>query len=88
MSPSALPTCKQQLYWRTRRGMLELDLMLQAFLDHDYDIADTATQQAFIELLNYSDQDLLALLLAQEQAKIPVIADVIEKIRHTTLIKA
>jgi succinate dehydrogenase flavin-adding protein (antitoxin of CptAB toxin-antitoxin module) len=68
--------------------MLELDLMLQTFLDHDYEKNSDETKQAFIELLTFSDQDLLELLLAKEQADSPHIADVIRKIRHATLAHA
>lgn len=79
---------KQTLYWRARRGMLELDIMLQAFLDHDYDAISEAEQFTFVELLAYPDQELLELLLGQAQAEQPAIADVVQKIRHTTLAKA
>lgn len=75
---------KEKLYWRVRRGMLELDLMLQAFLDHDYDRSAKETQDAFIELLNYSDQDLLELLMARSETDVQPINDVIQKIRHAT----
>lgn len=75
---------KEHLYWRARRGMLELDLMLQAFLDHTYEKADASTQEAFIELLNFADQDLLELLMAREQADDPSIDNVIQEIRHAT----
>ena len=76
---------KEKLYWRARRGMLELDIMLQTFIDHEYDNTDEQTQHAFIELLTFSDQDLLELLMAREQAESANIANVIQKIRHATL---
>ena len=75
---------KEHLYWRARRGMLELDLMLQVFLDHAYEQAEESTQQAFVELLNFADQDLLELLMAREQADDPSIDNVIQEIRHAT----
>ncbi len=79
---------KEKLYWRARRGMLELDIMLQSFLDKTYDGLPDSDKEAFVEILNFSDQDLLELLLAREQADCAVISDVIQKIRHTTLTDA
>ena len=68
--------------------MLELDLMLQGFLDHEYENAAQPTQDAFVELLNYSDQDLLELLMARSEAEEPSINDVIQKVRHATRVNA
>ncbi len=79
---------KEKLYWRARRGMLELDIMLQSFLDKTYDELTDSDKEAFVEVLNFSDQDLLELLLAREQADCAVISNVIQKIRHTTLSNA
>ena len=74
------------LYWRARRGMLELDLMLESFLDHDYEQANEKTKTAFVELLTFSDQDLLELLMAREKTDDPSIDDVVQKIRYSTRI--
>ena len=46
---------RARLYWQCRRGMLELDLVLQAFLDHRYDHASSDERRAFEALLNYPD---------------------------------
>ncbi len=42
--------------WRSRRGMLELDMLLCAFLDK-YDL-DEAQQKAYLALLEYPDMQL------------------------------
>ncbi|MEZ5671583.1 MAG: succinate dehydrogenase assembly factor 2 [Thiotrichaceae bacterium] len=42
-----------QLIWRCRRGMRELDLLLISYYEQYYPTADTAEQQAFVQLLNY-----------------------------------
>ncbi|HQT25408.1 MAG TPA: succinate dehydrogenase assembly factor 2 [Burkholderiales bacterium] len=42
--------------WRSRRGMLELDILLSAFLErHDL---DEAQQRAYLALLEYPDMQL------------------------------
>jgi len=47
-----------RLRWHCRRGMLELDLMLLPFVDGYYGQLSKEQQQAFINLLSESDQDL------------------------------
>ena len=71
-----------RLQWRCRRGMLELDLLLNAFLLKGYASLNTTQRSLFEELLVYSDQELLPLLLKQTPAPHPGIADLVEKIRH------
>ena len=48
-----------RMRWRSRRGMLELDLLLPPFFDEMY-LAITAAQQlSFQKLLEQDDPDLL-----------------------------
>ena len=49
---------KQHLRWQCRRGMLELDLLLNQFLEEQYDLLDERDKLSFIELLKENDQDL------------------------------
>ena len=49
---------KQHLRWQCRRGMLELDLLFERFLDDTYDSLDEERKLAFVELLKENDQDL------------------------------
>jgi antitoxin CptB len=71
-----------RLRWQCRRGMLELDLMLQAFIDNSYmDLAEDE-KAAFQELLSYPDQELLELLLENQQVANKDVANVRDKIRQ------
>ncbi|HYW76766.1 MAG TPA: succinate dehydrogenase assembly factor 2 [Gammaproteobacteria bacterium] len=54
-----------QLRWRTRRGLRELDLMLQRYLSDHYPTASAADQKAFAELLEQNDADILDWLLGR-----------------------
>ena len=65
-----------QLRWRTRRGLRELDLMLQRYLSEHYPSASPADQQAFIQLLEQSDADILDWLLGRADPP-PDMANVI-----------
>lgn len=49
---------KNRLRWATRRGMLELDLVLEPFLENHYDTISEEEQQLFCELLEEQDQDM------------------------------
>jgi antitoxin CptB len=58
-----------QLRWRCRRGMRELDLILTRFLDHDYPTLDSVEQQQFAALLDTPDPDLYNWLLGRESPR-------------------
>jgi antitoxin CptB len=51
-----------RLRWRCRRGLLENDLILTRFLDARGDAVDDDEMAALDRLLDYSDDDLWALL--------------------------
>ena len=51
--------------WRCRRGLLELDLVLTAFLDRGYSRLDAGERRLFDELLDWPDNDLLDLVLGR-----------------------
>ena len=49
---------KNQLRWRCRRGMQEMDILLLRFLDEYYDQSNSDTQTAFADLLQEQDDVL------------------------------
>ena len=57
-----------RLRWLCRRGMKELDVVLETYLERRYPSAPEAEQQAFSELLALADPQLYGLLLGREQA--------------------
>ncbi len=64
---------RARLLWQCRRGMLELDAMLQSFMDKGYDDLSEHQQKAFEILLQTSDQLLLEYLMDRT---IPIDKDV------------
>ena len=58
----------QRLYWRSRRGMLELDLLLVPFTLEAYPTLPAAQQRRYRKLLGSEDQDLFAWLVKREPA--------------------
>jgi len=53
-----------RLLWRCRRGLLELDILLQRFLERYYDELAASGRAAFAELVELQDLDLWHLVTA------------------------
>jgi len=69
-----------QLRWRARRGMRELDMLLQRYLEQRYPCAPADERHAFARLLEQTDADLLDWLM--ERATPPKeFADVVGALR-------
>ena len=64
---------RSRLLWQCRRGMLELDAMLQAFMDKAYDDLSDEQKKSFEILLQTPDQLLLEYLMGRT---IPIDKDV------------
>ena len=74
---------KSRLYWQCRRGMLELDSLLQDFFKRHIDHL-TEQQLASFEMLLKSPDDLLLEYLMGRTVPIDTgIADVVAKIRQS-----
>lgn len=71
-----------ELKWRCRRGMLELDVFLQRFIERGYPELDEAGRNTLYQLLDYPDQELLELLLGQVHALDPEHEALAERIRQ------
>ena len=75
---------REQVYWSCRRGMLELDLLLQGFFQKCWDGLDVNTRLQFVRLLEYPDAVLFELLMGHAITANAEIAGVIEQIRANT----
>ena len=61
------PAKRARLRWRSRRGLLENDLILTRFLDaHEEGLTDEEVD-ALTRLLDLSDNDLMGLLLGRSE---------------------
>ena len=70
--------------WKCRRGMLELDLLLKAFLEQGYQDLDDAGQQRFDAMLDYPDAVLLEWFMGRIRPTDKDVAQLVEKIRSAT----
>lgn len=57
----------KRLMWHSRRGMLELDLVLMPFLEKYYSTVSEADQALYEKLLEEEDQDLFKWFLGKEK---------------------
>ncbi len=62
--------------WHCRRGMLELDLVLNRFMDRHYRGLDAAQRHAFGELLELQDHELWEVIAGLAPAPRPELAAV------------
>ncbi len=56
----------ERLRWACRRGMLELDIILNEFLDAQYSELSLQQQKSFERLLSCTDQELFRWLVHHE----------------------
>ena len=72
----------ERLRWQCRRGMLEVDLLLNRFLESEYGELTDEEKRRFVSLLEYPDQVLLEWLMGREKPADGGVAHVVDKIRN------
>src|SRR3989338_3022621 len=70
-----------RLKWACRRGMLELDVMFERYVEQRYSTADSQEQAQFQQLLTYPDQVLFDWLVKRESAE-PTMQSMVHVIQH------
>ena len=68
------------LRWRCRRGIKELDLILQAWLEGSYRSATAAERARFAAFLDLPDPEMAACLLAQAAPADPDFAPLVAQL--------
>ena len=69
-----------KLLWRCRRGMRELDVLVEGFYIKRYPTLDATGQQAFRTLLEQADPELLDWLLGRAPAP-EALAPIVEQMQ-------
>ncbi len=75
---------KNRLFWGSRRGMLELDLVLMPFIENVYPTLDEADQLRYQQLLEEQDQDMFAWFMRREDPSDPDLLRIVKIIRDNT----
>ena len=68
-----------RIIWHSRRGMLELDILLEPFVRENYLKLDDAGQAAYRELLDCEDQQLFDWLLNKNEPY-PELREIVQAI--------
>ena len=74
---------KNRLLWASRRGMLELDLILTPFVENVYDTLSADDQLRFEVLLECEDQTLFMWFMQRENPSDPNMERIINIIRDS-----
>ncbi len=69
-----------RLYWHSRRGMLELDLILLPFLEQCYEDLSNEDQAIYKTLLAAEDQDLFQWFLGRGKPDDPQLVPMVDMI--------
>ena len=75
-------TDQARLKWQCRRGMRELDLLLESFLEHRYQALSLADQDNFERLLDCPNEDLIVWLIEGESPQDEQLDSLVRQIRH------
>ena len=70
-----------RLRWASRRGMLELDLILMPFVEGVYPTLSEADQAAYARLLDSEDQDLFAWFLHRQEPDDESLREIVDRVR-------
>lgn len=73
-----------RLFWGSRRGMLELDLVLMPFLENVYPTLEQDDKERYWLLLEEQDQDLFSWFLRRENPANPELQRIVDIIRANT----
>jgi antitoxin CptB len=68
----------KRLYWHSRRGMLELDLLLVPFLKEAYPQLAPEDQERFRLLLECEDQDMFGWFMQRGLPEDPELARIVK----------
>ncbi|UOO82844.1 succinate dehydrogenase assembly factor 2 [Uruburuella testudinis] len=74
-------TEKRRIRFQTRRGLLELDILLGRFMDKKFQHLSDDELTVFVEILDLPDQQFLALVNQKEATDKQHFIPLLEKIR-------
>ncbi|ABZ75643.1 protein of unknown function DUF339 [Shewanella halifaxensis HAW-EB4] len=67
--------------WACRRGMLELDVLFQPFVEEHYEAMSVEDKIVLVKLLECEDPELFAWFMGHEVCPTPAFAEMIIKVR-------
>ena len=74
---------RSRLLWRCRRGIREMDIVLQEFLNQSYDTLSDTEKISFSKILNEADLDILNWIMEKDEPENDGVKNIIKLIRHS-----
>lgn len=74
-----------RLLWRCRRGMLEMDLLLESFVRQQYAQLLPDQKQAFDQLLDYPDNELWGMVTGKMKCDDEALQGMLALLRQTEM---
>jgi antitoxin CptB len=71
----------KRLYWRSRRGMLELELALLPFLEHRLEALSPDGKALYARLLEHEDWDIYDWIMGRSIPPDEELADIVEAVK-------
>ena len=75
---------RNRLFWGSRRGMLELDLILLPFLENIYPDLPQDDKESYWKLLESEDQDMYAWFVNRENPQDQTLQRIVDIVRANT----
>jgi antitoxin CptB len=79
---------RNRLFWSSRRGMLELDLVLMPFLENVYPTLAQEDKERYWQLLECEDQDMFGWFMRREDPEDIQLKRIVEIVRRNTGLQA
>lgn len=73
---------RRRVRWLTRRGLLELDIVLGRFMQENFDHLSDDEIGLFCEILEWPDQDFLAIVNEKQEPEEERFMALVKKIRQ------
>ena len=73
---------RRRIRWLTRRGLLELDIVLGRFMAQEFDSLSDDELAVLVQILDLPDQEFLALVNQKESTNNPAFSPLLHKIRQ------
>ena len=73
---------KRKIRFQTRRGLLELDLIFGRFMEKEFEHLSDQELSEFSEILEFQDQELLALIHGHSATDTKHLIPMLDKIRQ------
>jgi len=74
---------KSRLLWRCRRGIKEMDIIFQDFVNHSYDQLTDDKKNSFSRLLDEQDLDILNWIMGKDKPRDNELVNIVNIIRES-----